>query len=262
MKKRINSLLHGLLLLVLYLFLLGPIIVVFIVSFDSRPYLAFPPASWSLESYRQVLDNAAFLRASWVSLWLGVATAVLALAAGVAACLAMRRMPARPKGVLSWLFVSPLMVPNIVIGVALLLILSHFGLLDTYAGLVLAHFGITIPYVVRTVSMSLQSLDTRCEEAAQMLGANRWRVFWRITFPLIRPGLIAGAAMAFLISFDEAVISLFVSGTQVVTLPVEIYRYIEYRTDPQVAALSVLLILVSLAVTVLIEKVVGLRRAL
>jgi len=235
---------------------------VFIVSFDTRPYLAFPPSTLSLDSYRQVLHNQAFVHAAGVSLAVGVITALLALAAGVAVCLALRQSQARWRDAFSWLFVSPLLVPNIVIGVALLLILSQLQLLDTYTGLIVAHFGITIPYVVRTVSMSLQSLDPRCEEAARMLGASPWRTFWRVTLPLIQPGLIAGAAMAFLISFDEAVISLFVTGTQVSTLPVEIYRYIEYRTDPQIAALSVLLILISLAMTMLIEKMVGLRRAL
>jgi len=258
----VRRLLAGMLIAALYLFLLAPIIVVFIVSFDTRPYLAFPPSTLSLDSYRQVLHNQAFVHAAGVSLAVGVITALLALAAGVAVCLALRQSQARWRDAFSWLFVSPLLVPNIVIGVALLLILSQLQLLDTYTGLIVAHFGITIPYVVRTVSMSLQSLDPRCEEAARMLGASPWRTFWRVTLPLIQPGLIAGAAMAFLISFDEAVISLFVTGTQVSTLPVEIYRYIEYRTDPQIAALSVLLILISLAMTMLIEKMVGLRRAL
>lgn len=256
-----ERLLHGAAIALLYLFLLAPILVVVVVSFDTRPYLSFPPESWSLSSYRQVLANPAFVRAFHLSVMVGLVAALLSLACGVAVALALRR-PGRGRAVLQALFMAPLLVPNIVLGVALLLVLSALGLLDSYAGLVLAHVGITLPYVVRTVSLSLKSVDARCEEAARTLGASPVRVFWRVTLPLVRPGVIAGGVLAFLISFDEAVISLFVTGTRTSTLPVEIYRYIEYRTDPQVAALSVLLILLSVAVVVLVERLLGLRRAL
>jgi len=253
--------LHGLAIALLYLFLLAPIVVVLVVSFDNRPYLSFPPQSWSLDSYRQVLQNQSFLKAFHVSLVVGAIAALLSLAAGVGVALALRR-PARGRDAVQALFMSPLLVPNIVLGVALLLVLSSLGLLDSYLGLVLAHVGITLPYVVRTVSLSLKSVDARCEEAALTLGAPPRVVFWRVTLPLIRPGVIAGGVIAFLISFDEAVISLFVTGTRTSTLPVEVYRYIEYRTDPQVAALSALLIAVSVVVVLLVERLLGLRRAL
>jgi len=259
--KPLHTALYRSFIALLYLFLLAPIVIVFVVSFDTRPYLSFPPESLSLASYRLVLQNEAFLHAFRISMGVGLAAAALALAAGTGVALALRR-PGRGNGLLGWLFVSPLLVPNIVLGVALLLVLSVLGLLDSWAGLVLAHTGITLPYVVRTVSMGLRAVDPRCEEAARTLGASPATVFRRITLPLIAPGVVAGGVIAFLISFDEAVISLFITGTRTSTLPVEVYRYIEYRTDPQVAALSVLLILVSVVAVVVVERLLGLRKAL
>jgi putative spermidine/putrescine transport system permease protein len=109
--------------------------------------------------------------------------------------------------------------------------------------------------------MSLMAVDRRIEEAALVHGASPLRVFWRITLPLIRPGIIAGGVIAFLISFDETTISLFIVSVKTSTLPTEIYRYLEYSTDPQIAALSVVLILISVAVVVVLERLVGLRKA-
>jgi putative spermidine/putrescine transport system permease protein len=146
--------------------------------------------------------------------------------------------------------------------VGLVLVLSAFGVLDTYVGIVIAHIGITIPYTVRTVTMSLMSVDRRVEEAALVHGASPLHVFWRVTLPLIRPGVIAGGVIAFLISFEETTISLFIVSIRASTLPTEIYRYLEISTDPQIAALSVILILISVAVVVVLERLVGLRKAI
>ena len=186
----------------------------------------------------------------------------VALTAGTMLSLALVRRQFRGHGLVAWLAISPLLVPHIVLAMGILLVLAPFGLIDTYTGIVLAHVGITLPYVVRTVSGSLTSVDLRCEEAARVHGAPGFTVFRRITLPLIRPGIIAGAVTAFLISFDEATISLFIVGNRVSILPVEIYRYIQYRTDPQVAAVSVILILISVTLVALVERAVGLNRAL
>jgi putative spermidine/putrescine transport system permease protein len=153
-------------------------------------------------------------------------------------------------------------VPAIVLGLALLLVLAPLRITGTYAGLIIAHLSITVPYVIRTTSMSLLTLNRSCEEAARTLGASAWTTFRRVTLPLIAPGVLAGGAIAFLISFDEAVISLFVVGPRATTLPVEIFHYVESRTDPQIAALSVVLIAISILFVVIIERVMGLRRVL
>jgi putative spermidine/putrescine transport system permease protein len=249
------------LLTLLYLFLLAPIIIVFIVSFDTRKYLAFPPESWSFGSYIQVLQNEAFISAFWRSLGLGVIVGIGAVAIGTLLSLALTRHKFRGESAVNFLVIAPFIVPNIVLAVGLVLVLAAFKLLDSYLGIVIAHLGVTVPYTVRTVTMSLMSVDRRVEEAALVHGASPLRVFWRVTLPLIRPGIIAGGVIAFLISFDETTISLFIVSVKASTLPTEIYRYLEYSTDPQIAALSVVLILISVVVVVVLEKLVGLRKA-
>jgi putative spermidine/putrescine transport system permease protein len=252
----------GALITLIYLFLLAPLIVVLVISFDTRPYLAFPPQGFSFGSYVAVAQNAAFTRAFGVSVVIGLTVALLALAAGVPAALVLTRHRFRGRGALAALFLSPLLVPHVVLAVGILLVLAPLDLLDSYTGLALAHTGITIPYVIRTVALSLGAIDRHCEEAARVHGASAFTVFHRVTVPLAAPGLLAGGVIAFLVSFDEAVIALFIATNHVSTLPLEIFRYIEFRTDPQIAALSVLLILVSMALMVLVERVLGLRRAL
>lgn len=249
------------LIVLLYLFLLAPIIVVFIISFDTRQYLAFPPESFSFGSYAKVFANAKFISAFWRSLFIGLIVGGAAVVSGMLLSFSLVRYKFRGKDAVNFLILAPFLVPHIVLAVGIMLVIAPLGLLDSYPGIVLAHLGITIPYTVRTITMSLMAVDTRVEEAALVHGASPAMVFWRITLPLVRPGLIAGAVIAFLISFDEATISLFIVSVKSSTLPTEIYHYLEYSTDPQIAALSVILILISIVVVVLVEKLIGLRRA-
>lgn len=246
----------------IYLFLLAPIIVVLIISFDTRQYLSFPPESFSFGSYSKVLNNAEFIAAFWRSLAIGIIVGTIAVISGILLSLALTRFRFRGQQLIAFLVAAPFLVPHIVLAVGLMLVFAPLGLLDSYGGIILAHLGITIPYTVRTITMSLLAVDTRLEEAALIHGARPFIVFRRITLPLMRPGLIAGAVIAFLISFDEATLSLFIVSTHTSTLPTQIYHYLEYSTDPQIAALSVLLILVSVVVVVILERLVGLRRAL
>jgi putative spermidine/putrescine transport system permease protein len=250
------------LIFVLYVFLLAPVLVVVVMSFDTQSFMSFPPQGFTLDWYARLTENAAFIRGFQVSLIVGVCTCALATLIGVPAALALARHRFRGSGAVSSLFLAPLMVPTVVLGLALLLTLSPWGLTGSYPGLVLAHLAITTPYVVRTTAMSLLTADLSCEEAARILGANSWATFRRITLPLALPGVLAGAVIAFIISFDEAVISLFVVGPAATTLPVEIYNYVQYRSDPQIAALSVVLIAISVVVVVIIERIIGLSRAL
>ncbi|EJJ31413.1 ABC transporter permease [Rhizobium sp. CF142] len=246
----------------LYLFLLAPIIIVFIISFDTRQYLAFPPESFSFGSYVKVFYNVKFISAFWRSLIIGAIVGIVAVSAGMLLSLSLARYNFRGKAAMNFLILAPFLVPHIVLAVGIMLVIAPLGLLDSYPGIVLAHLGITIPYTVRTITMSLMSVDIRIEEAALVHGASPRMVFWRITLPLVRPGVIAGGVIAFLISFDEATISLFIVSVKASTLPTEIYHYLEYSTDPQIAALSVILILISVGVVVAVEKLIGLRRAL
>lgn len=246
----------------IYLFLLAPIIAVVLISFNQTSSLSIDIGVPSFQWYQQMISNQAFLEGARVSFITAAVVAIVVLLLGVPIALAIARYQFRGKGAVSAFFLSPLLVPTVVIGLGLLLVFQPMGLAGTYLGIVIAHFGITVPYVIRTTLMSLKTSDVRCEEAARVHGANSFTTFRRVTLPIIAPGLIAGAAMAFIISFDEAVISLFVAGSGRTTLPVEMFRYLQYRSDPAVAALSVILIAISVALVVVIERVVGLRRAM
>ena len=245
---------------IVYLFLLAPIIAVVLISFNESKSLAIEFGAPSFTWYESVLANAALMEGARVSLITAVITAVVVLVLGVPVALAIARHEFPGKTAISGFFLSPLLVPGVVLGLGLLLVFQPVGLVGTYPGIVLAHFGVTVPYVIRTTLSSLVTSDMRCEEAARVHGANAFTTFRRVTLPIIAPGILAGGVMAFIISFDEAVISLFVAGSGHTTLPVEMFRYLQYRSDPGLAALSVILIALSVVIVLIIERAVGLRK--
>ncbi|HEV8309332.1 MAG TPA: ABC transporter permease, partial [Methylomirabilota bacterium] len=212
----------------LLFFLALPILVVIPAAFGSTVTLAFPPHGLSLKWFKNVVDHPEFLRAFSVSLVVAVVATTIALVAGTLAAFGFVRHPFPGRPVLELLFVAPLVFPAIVYGVAMLMVLNPLRLTRTTLGLILAHVVIALPYVLRTVSATLHGVNRQLEESAQILGANRWRTFWHVTLPLIRPGLIAGATFSLIISFDEFTVSLFLTGPGLMTLPLEIYNYTEY----------------------------------
>ncbi len=247
---------------IIYLFLWLPILIVVVVSFDTSTFLRFPPHAFSLAPYRAVAQTTAFTSGLAASLIIAVFATIITMAVAVTGALVFVRHPFRGAAVIQSFFLSPLLVPHIILGLAILLLFAPLGLNDTHLGLVLAHTVVCLPYALRTVMVSLATADAACEDAARVHGASAWRTFWRVTLPLIRPGLIAGAVLAFLVSFDEAVVSLFLTGFSVTTLPVALLTYMETQAGPEVAALSVLLIAFSIVLVVIVERVVGLSRTL
>jgi putative spermidine/putrescine transport system permease protein len=241
-------------------FLALPIVVVFPAAFAPDPTLNFPPRGLSLRWFKNVVDQPQFLRAFYVSLYVAVVATALALVAGTLAAFALVRHRFPGRQLLELLFVAPLVFPAIVYGVAMLMILNPMRLQRTILGLCLAHVVITIPYVLRTVSATLHGVSRTFEESAAILGANRWRTFWHVTLPLIRPGLIAGATFSLIISFDEFTVSLFLTGPGLMTLPLEIYNYTEFTIDPTIAAISTVLIALSVAVILAIERFLGFEK--
>lgn len=246
----------------LYLFLLAPILIVVPLSFSNDAYLTFPPQSWGLRWYAALIHHDGITRAFWVSLGLASLVTVLSLCAGIPAAYAIRRLTFRGRDALMNLFTAPLLLPSIVLGLAILLVFVRLQLLGTFLGLVIAHLIVTTPYVIRIMTTALGTLPPSVEEAAAMLGASPFVVFRRITLPLMMPGLVASTALAFLLSFDEVVISLFVTGPRITTLPVEIFNYVEARTDPMIAAVSVVLVTATIAIIMLIERSLGLSRTI
>ncbi len=243
-----------------YLFLLAPIIVIVASSFGPTGYLAFPPQGVSLRWYEQALGSSDYLGPFQTSLGIAFTVAGLATIAGTLAAIALVRFQFPGRLLLASLFLSPLMLPTLVLAVALLLLASQLGVPASSERLVAAHLVIAIPYVLRTAMPVLERFDRSLEEAAQNLGATPLDTFFSITLPIIRPGIAAGALFAFMISFDELVLALFLAGPRSPTLPIKIYSAVQLGLDPTVAAVATLLIVLSMVMLLAGQAVVGVRR--
>ncbi|MDA0260950.1 MAG: ABC transporter permease [Proteobacteria bacterium] len=251
-----------------YLFLLAPVIVVVGASFDGgdsvagRAFLQFPPRNLSFQWYAAIQPR--LFDALWVSVGVAVTAAIVGTIVGVPAALGIVRSNLPGKTLISSLFRAPLQIPFIVIGIAFLQTyymisnLTGLGLTSTFAGLALGHIFVATPYVIGSVGALLQSFDRGLEEAALSLGASPWRTFRRVTLPIIMPGIYAGALFAFMVSFGDVPISLFLAGAKYTTLPIEIFHSMEFDFDPAVLAISTLIVVASLVVLWLIQKLVGL----
>ncbi len=253
--------LFHLLVAAMMVFLLAPVLLVIPMSFSADRVLAWPPSGFSFRWYVAMLDERGLAIAARNSLILAVLVTVATLAIAMPAALALDRWRFAGRDALLALLTAPLLLPTIVLALALLIIFVGAGLLGTWPGLMMAHMLVTLPYGVRVLSTALSTLPASVEEAASSLGAPPGAVFRRITMPLMVPGLVATCAIVFLVSFDEVVISLFLVGPHLVTLPVALFRYVESRTDPMVAAVSTLLVVFSLAIVLVLDRAVGLRRA-
>ncbi|ACM39636.1 MULTISPECIES: ABC transporter permease [Rhizobium/Agrobacterium group] len=250
------------LLVILFGLLLAPLLPAIVMSFSADNNLAFPPSGWSFRWYSAVLSNERFLAGLKLSVTLAIAATILSLAFGVAASYALVRSKIPFANSLIALFTAPLIVPSIILGLGLLLVFVQLKLNGSYFALVFTHTMIVTPFVIRILVTGLQTMPADIESAAASLGARPLTVFRRITLPTLTPSITGAALLSFLISFDEVAITLFLAGQSLSTLPVAIYRYTTERTDPQIAALSVLLILLSVSLMVLLERVIGLARAI
>ena len=247
---------------VLFAFLLAPVALVFPISFSNDPFLAFPPQSWGVKYYLALPNRAVLMTAFRTSLVIAATVTALSLLIAVPASYALTRLEFRGRDYLASLFTAPLLLPTIVLGLAILLVFVRVGLLATFPGIVLAHLTITLPYALRVLSTALTTLPPSIEDAAASLGAPPLTVFRRVTLPMMTPGIVAASALSFLVSFDEVVISLFVVGPRLTTFPVEMFRYVETRTDPLIAAASVVLILGTMGIVLALERTIGLMGAL
>ena len=241
-------------------FILAPIVVVLGSSITAAEYTSFPPHGISLRWYIEILRHEEFLDSLWTSTYVAVGASVAALIVGTMAAMALARHRFPGRTALNGLFMSPLLLPSLILGIALLQFYTWAGIAKSPATLVLGHLVLTTPYVIRLVGASLSGFKGELELAAQNLGATPLQTFRWVTLPLIRPGLLAGAAFAAIISFDEVNVSLFLASPTTVTLPVRIFGYIEQTIDPLVTAVSSLLILISTLGVLLLESTVGLGR--
>jgi putative spermidine/putrescine transport system permease protein len=255
-------LVFAILIVVLYVFIFAPLVVVVAISLNGGTVASLPIESWSLRWYVKAFETTAFINALWTSTWLAVAATLIAAPLALAAALAIARADFPGRSALEAFLMAPILVPGIVVGIALLLSASMLQLREAPIRLLIAHVLIAMPYCLRTVHASLARLDQTLIDGAMTLGADRWRAFWHVTLPLVRPGIIAGMIFAFLQSFGDVPISLFLTDARNNTLPLTIMSYLEYSVDPTVAAMSSLVTLASLALAIGLERLTGLRRAL
>ncbi len=230
------------------LFLALPILVVAALSLSSASYLRFPPPGISGRWYAAYFGSADWLASTALSLGVAAAVVVLSTGLGTLAAFGLARMPPRLRAAAGALILSPLIVPVIVVAIGTYYAYARYGILGSPAALVVAHTCLAVPFVVTSVGASLSGFDRRLERAALSLGATRWGTFRQVTLPLIRPGVLVGALFAFITSFDELVVALFVSTGRTVTLPRRMWDDIRFAIDPTIAAVST----VTVAVTVML----------
>jgi len=227
------------------LYLIFPILVVIPLSFSSAHYLTFPPPGFSLQWYHKFFSRSDWRNAAFLSLWVASSVMVLATLLGTAASLGLVRGRFRGRQSINTFLVSPMVVPSIIVAIGLYFFYARIGLIGHPIALIVAHTALAVPFVVVNVSATLYGFDERLEFAAMNLGANRWQTFRQVTLPIIQPGVMAGALFAFITSWDELIVALFVSGTGAVTLPRKMWDSIRFEIDPTIAAVSTLLILVT-----------------
>lgn len=245
---------------VFVVFMLAPLVVVIGASLEPRELLRFPPHGLSLRWYSEAWNSTLFLTAAKNSLIVAVFATLGALFLGVPAAYALARRNFPGREFVSGFLNSPLLVPELVMGLAILQILAVLGVANSLATLTLGHILICLPYVVRTMHAAILGIDPQVEEAAQSLGAGRLRVTTTVVLPIVRPALFASLLFAFLMSFDNAVISLFLVSGRASTLPIQIYNYVEYSLDPTVAAISTVLMLISVAALLIASRLVPMER--
>jgi len=229
------------------LFIALPIFIVIPISFSQASYLQFPPASLSLKWYIELWNDSTYLSAMAYSFEVAVLTVLLCILFGVPASYALVRSDFKGKNLITSFIISPMIISHIIISISIYKMYAEMHLIGSIWGMTIAHVVIVMPFMILNISSIMRGLDINIERAAQILGANRLTMFLKIIFPLIRPGLLAGALLAFIISFDELVISMFICGTKR-TLPVRIWEDIRLELTPTLAAVSTVLICLSIVV--------------
>lgn len=241
-------------------FLLLPILVIIPLSFSSSTFLSYPMPGWSLRWYENLFTSDEWIRATRNSFIVAPLATLLATVLGTLAAVGLARVQFFGKGVLMSLLIAPMVVPVVVVGVSTYLFFVQIGLADTYLGLVLVHAALGAPFVLTTVLATLQSFNHNLVRASLGLGAPPLTTFFRVTLPIIAPGVISGALFAFATSFDEVVVTLFIAGPSQVTLPRQMFTGIRENISPTIAAVATLLIIFTTLLMLALEWIRGRRR--
>ena len=247
---------HGLFIV----FMLAPLLIVCVVAFTPEGYLSLPTRGPSLRWFKAIFDYPEFIRAFRDSLWLAALSSTIAIMLAVPAALAIARYRFPGREAITALFMSPLMVPHVVLGIAFLRFFTQIGISGSFVGLVLSHIIVIIPFALRLVLAASFGIDRRIEHAAISLGAGTTTVFRRVTLPLILPGVVSGWLLAAINSFDEVTMTVFIASPATVTLPVRMFLYIQDNIDPLIAAVSACLIAMTAILLFALDRLFGLDR--
>ena len=243
-------------------FIMAPLIVVILVSFSSKGYISMPFGGVSLRWYREILKAPELLSAFLLSVRLGLASATLASAITIPAALAVARYRFAGRGGLMAFLTSPMMIPHVVLGIAFLRFFSIMAWTGSFAALVLVHALIVMPFSLRLTLAAVIGLQRDAEHAARSLGASRFIAFRRILLPLILPGVAGGWVLAFIQSFDDVTMTLFVATPGTTTLPVALYNRITQMSDPVTTSVSTIMIIGTILFMFSLDRMVGLDKVL
>ncbi|RMX03507.1 ABC transporter permease [Corticibacter populi] len=244
------------------LFILAPLAVVVAVSFTDKGFISMPTDGLSLRWFRAILDAGEITSAFWFSVRLGLVAACCAVVLAVPAALALARYRFPGREALMAFFMSPLMIPQVVLGAAFLRFFNIAGLSGSFFWLMLTHVVVIVPYAMRLVLSAATGMNREIDNAGLSLGASRWTVFRRITLPMLMAGIAGGWMLSFIQSFDELTMTIFVATPGTMTLPVAMYNHIAHTIDPLVASVSTVLIAGTLVLMLLLDRVVGLEKVL
>ena len=245
---------------VFVVFVLAPILIVCAVAFTPEGFLSLPTKGLSLRWFRAIMDYPEFVSAFRDSVWLAILSSTVAIGLAVPAALGIVRYRFPGRDAMTALFMSPLMVPHVVLGIAFLRFFSEIGLSGSFVGLMLAHVIVIMPFALRLVLASSYGIDPRIEDAAVSLGAGPATVFKRVTVFLILPGVVSGWMLSFISSFDEVTMTVFIASPQTTTLPVRLLNHIQDNIDPLVASVSAALIAITSIFLIILDRVYGLDR--
>ena len=244
--------------IVVFLFLFLPLIIIVVTSFGTEAIITFPIKGFTIDWYIMALTSKAFMSSLQLSLIIGVVATLIALIVGIPSAYVLSRDRFKGKKFLNAFFLSPTLIPGIVVGYSIFQMIVVNLRLPIIPGLIIGHFLISVPYVIRVVGSSMEQVDVSIEEAAWTLGCTKNRAFVTVLLPNIASGIFAAFMLAFVNSFNNVPVSMFLSGPGVTMLPTTLLSYMEFNYDPSVSALSVILMFITIGVMIVIEKSTGL----
>ncbi len=245
--------------ILLLLFLPAPIFIVVGASFTSAGHIQFPPGEMSLRWYVEAVSDPRWPAAFFTSLWIAAVTAICVTAVSFLTAFYCTRYAPKLAGILETIIFSPLFFPHAALGVAMVAVMASLELLGSGAGIILAHLILTLPFAYRPIFISLKKIDAELLEAANVLGASEWQTIRDVILPLSKSGIVTSLLFSFIISFDEVTVSMFLIGPDIITLPVQIYSFIQDSASPVLAAISTATVVVTFLVVLILERTVGLE---